>query len=103
MRPVPDKVYKVSVEVYSKPTQLLTSNTVSPDVNQWWQYIAIGAAIKVLQDRQDIESIQNLMPFFKEQEALIMYRTATQQAPERTATIFTSNNTSNGGFYGGNY
>jgi len=94
LRPVPDKVYRVSVEVYQKPSQLLSANDHSdsnvPNIKQWWQYIAFGAAIKVLQDRQDMESIQNLMPFFKEQEALVLYRTATQQADERTATIFTS-------------
>lgn len=93
LRPVPDKAYRVVVEVYQKPTQLLSANNHSgantPDVQQWWQYIAYGAALKVLTDRQDMESIQNIMPFFKEQESLIMYRTATQQAPERTATIYT--------------
>lgn len=93
LRPVPDKVYRVSVEVYQKPSQLFSSSDWSasnaPDVDQWWQYIAFGAAMKVLQDRQDIESIQNILPFFKEQENLILYRTATQQVPERTATIFT--------------
>ena len=92
LRPVPDGVYRVVVEVYKKPSQLLSANDHSssntPDVQQWWQYIAFGAAIKILQDRQDVESIQNIMPFFKEQEALIIYRTATQQAPERTATIY---------------
>jgi len=93
LRPVPDKVYRVSVEVYKKPSQLLSATSHSdantPDVQQWWQYIAFGAAIKVLQDRQDMESIQNILPFFKEQEGLIIYRTALQQAPERTATIYT--------------
>jgi hypothetical protein len=93
LRPVPDKVYRVVIEVYETPSQLLSSDDHSSsnttDVKQWWQYIAFGAAIKVLQDRQDMESIQNLIPFFKEQENLILYRTATQQAPERTATIFT--------------
>ncbi len=93
LRPVPDKVYRVVVDVYKKPSQLLSANdhsaTNTPDVEQWWQYIAFGAAIKVLQDRQDMESIQNIIPFFKEQEALVLYRTATQQGPERTATIYT--------------
>jgi hypothetical protein len=93
LRPVPDKVYRVAIEVYSTPSQLLSaddhSNSNFPDVKQWWQYIAFGSAIKVLQDRQDMESIQNIIPFFKEQENLILYRTATQQAPERTATIYT--------------
>lgn len=93
LRPVPDKVYRVCVEVYKKPSQLLSANDHSdsntPDVNQWWQFIAFGAALKVLQDRQDMEAIQNIIPFFEEQKALVMYRTATQQAPERTSTIYT--------------
>lgn len=106
LRPIPDKVYRVSVEVYKKPTQLLSAgshdSSNTPDINQWWQYIAFGAAIKVLQDRQDVESIQNLMPFFQEQENLVLYRTATQQAPDRTATIYSDDNyayqSRNGGF-----
>lgn len=89
LRPVPDDSYRVVVEVYKKPTQLLANDASEPEVNQWWQYIAFGAALKILQDRQDVDSIQNIMPWFKEQEALILYRTATQQAPERTATIYT--------------
>lgn len=106
VRPVPDKVYRVTFNVYKKPSQLLSANdhssTNAPDVNQWWQYIAFGAAIKVLQDRQDMESIQNLMPFFKEQEALVMYRTATQLVPERTGTIYTEQNLPSGNLSGGN-
>ncbi len=93
LRPVPDRVYRVVVDVWQKPTQLLSatnhSDANTPDVQQWWQYIAIGAAIKVLEDRQDVESIKNIMPSFKDQEAKIVYRTATQQVPERTRTIYT--------------
>lgn len=101
MRPVPDGVYKVTMNVYRKPIQLLDSAS-GPEVQQWWQYIAFGAAIKILQDRQDMESIQNLVPFFKEQEALVLYRTATQMAEERTATIYSqSSGSSLNGFGGG--
>lgn len=89
VRPVPDKVYPVKVEVYRSPSQLLSSDAVSPDVAQWWQYIAFGAAIKILEDRQDTESIMNIMPGFQKQEDLVIYRTATQQTPERTGTIYT--------------
>jgi len=89
LRPVPDKVYRVTFDVYQRPTQLLSADNVNPQVQQWWQYIAFGAAIKILQDRQDVESIKNIMPWFKEQENLVIYRTATQQSSERTATIYT--------------
>lgn len=106
LRPIPDKVYRVTVNVYKKPTTLLGAdglpdNDLNPDVKQWWQYIAFGSAIKVLQDRQDMESIQNLMAFFKEQEALILYRTATQMSGERSATIYSQNNGVVNGFGGG--
>ena len=50
VRPVPDKVYDISVEAYVRPTQLLTAVS-SPDLEQWWQYIAYGAAKKIFQDR----------------------------------------------------
>jgi hypothetical protein len=99
MRPVPDGVYRVTFNVYRKPIQLLDS-AAGPEVQQWWQYIAFGAAIKILQDRQDMESIQNLIPFFKEQEALVLYRTATQMAEERTATIYSGVTGGFGGFNG---
>jgi hypothetical protein len=92
VRPVPNQVYRISVEVYKKPSQVLALQDSDNDPNllQWWQYIAYGAAMKVLQDRQDMESISNIMPFWKEQEALVLYRTAVQQAQERTGTIYSS-------------
>lgn len=90
LRPVPDEVYKITVEVYQKPTQLLNSNPAAvPDIDQWWQLIAFGAAIKVSQDRLDDESIATIRPFFQEQMNLVMYRTATQIAIQRTQTIYT--------------
>lgn len=90
LRPVPDEVYRVDVEVYTRPTTLLNSNpSAIPDVDQWWQLIALGAARKVLQDRLDNESLASIEPFYQEQMSLAMYRTATQLANERTATIYT--------------
>ena len=88
MRPVPDKPYRVEVEIYKQPTQLLAAGT-SPDLKQWWQYIAYGAAKKVFEDRTDVEGAAMLMPEFKKQEALVLRRTLVQQAKERSATIYT--------------
>lgn len=105
LRPVPDKVYMVSYEVYQRPSVLFSTGGhppgTTPDVAQWWQYIALGAAIKVFQDRQDITGVQSVLPFFKEQEALILYRTATQQASERTQTIYSGGG--NGGALNGQF
>jgi len=87
-RPVPDKCYKVDLEVQKRPSELLT-NASMPELSEWWQYIAYGAAKKIFEDRMDMESVQMIMPEFKKQETLINRRTITQQTKERTATIYT--------------
>lgn len=89
IRPVPDKVYKVEIETYLTPTQLLQSSN-EPTLNQWWQYIAIGAAIKVLEDRQDMEGLENLSALFDRQEALVLERQGIEEIGQRNTTIFTS-------------
>lgn len=88
VRPVPDRVYPITMEVYRRPSELLAAGT-SPELEQWWQYIAYSAAKKVFEDRSDFESIQNIMPLLKEQELLVNRRTIVQQTNERTATIYT--------------
>jgi hypothetical protein len=88
LRPVPDKIYRVEVEIYRQPSYLMNTSSV-PELKQWWQYIAYGAAKKVLEDRQDMESLSAIMPGFKEQERLVLRRTIVQQTNERVATIYT--------------
>lgn len=87
-RPVPDQAYRVDMEVFVRPTEILSS-TDMPDLAQWWQYIAYGAAKKVFEDRMDLESISNIMTEFKAQEILVLRRSIDQQTKERTATIYT--------------
>lgn len=88
VRPVPDQPYRVQMDVYVRPTELLNSSQ-SPDLEEWWQYIAYGAAKKVFEDRMDMESVSLIMPEFKKQEALVLRRTIVQQTNERVATIYT--------------
>ena len=87
-RPVPDKTYRVEATVFQRPTALLAAAD-TPDLSQWWQYIAYGAAKKVFEDRMDIESIQATMPEFMRQRSLVLRRLVIQQSGERTATIYT--------------
>lgn len=88
MRPVPDRVYPVNIEVYRRPTEVLAANQ-SPELEQWWQYIAFGASLKLLEDNSDYDTMQAIMPRYKEQELLVLRRTIVQQTNERTATIYT--------------
>jgi len=88
LRPVPDQPYRIEFEVYKRPTELIGSNAV-PELNEYWQYIAYGAAKKIFEDRMDMDSVQLIMPEFKQQERLCLRRTLVQNTNERTATIFT--------------
>lgn len=88
VRPVPDKVYPIQLEVDIRPTELINSSD-SPNLEQWWQYIAYGAAKKVFEDRSDLDSVQSIMPEFLKQEQLVQRSTLTVQANERTVTIYT--------------
>lgn len=94
-RPVPDLAYKVTIDAYVRPTQLLAYNQ-SPYLQQWWQYIAYGAAKKVFENRMDLDSVALIMPEFNKQERLVLRTTLVQQANQRVPTIYTVNNQSNG-------
>lgn len=99
IRPVPDKTYAVQLEVDVRPTELINSTDI-PYLEQWWQYIAYGAAKKIFEDRMDIDSVQLIMPEFKTQERLVLRTTLTQQANERTVTIYTQGKNYGFGWFG---
>jgi len=103
LRPIPDKVYPVIIEVDVRPTELMTGE--SPELEQWWQYISYGAAKKVFEDRMDLESVQLIMPEFKKQEALVNRTTIVNQTKERVATIYSeqTNLMAGNGFSGGGF
>ena len=89
VRPVPDKVYKVEVETYLTPVQFLETSD-NPILNQWWQYIAYGASMEILRERQDMEGVENLREGFMRQEGLVLERQGVEEIGQRNVTIFTS-------------
>lgn len=88
LRPVPDQCYPVNMEVYTLPTQLLNS-VDEPNLKQWWQYIAFGAAKLIFEDRMDYDSINMMLPSLKEQEAFVLRTTIVQNTRQRVGTIYT--------------
>lgn len=96
-RPVPDRAYRVEMDAYIRPTELL-NDAQEPGLQEFWQYIALGAAKKVFEDRMDMESVQQIMPAYEEQENLVHRRTIVQRTNERTATIYVANPMSGRGF-----
>jgi hypothetical protein len=99
IRPVPDKVYAVQIEADIRPTELLANNQ-SPELEQWWQYIAMGASRLVFRDRMDTESINQITPELMRQETMVLRTTLTQQANERTVTIYTQGKNYGFGWFG---
>lgn len=102
IRPVPKLIHKVEVETYLTPVQFMET-TDSPILNQWWQLIALGAAIKVLEDRQDMEGVQNLSLLFDRQEALVLERQGIEEIFQPNYTLFNSSTPAAGGVGGIGY
>jgi hypothetical protein len=89
VRPIPDQAYKVEIEAYVRPTEFLSATpTQQPELAQWSQWIAYGAAKKVFEDRMDMESVQLIMPEYRKQESLVNRRTIMQLSNERVSTIY---------------
>lgn len=89
--PVPDQAYTVSFEAYKLPAAFLndSSGTTTPQVQEWWQLLAYGAADKILTDFGDLETAAKYRPLLDEQMNLVQRRTIVQQTSERSATIYT--------------
>jgi len=95
-RPVPDKAYKVEINCFVQPTALINSgnigNPAAPELREWWQLIAYGAALKVFADRADFESLRNFEALMEEQKILVQRRTLKQLTNQRTSTIYSGQN-----------
>ena len=89
IRPVPDNVYLVEIETFQTPSQFMMT-TDNPTLNQWWQYIAVGASMEILRDRQDMEGVENLREGFMRQEGLVLERQAIEEIGQPNITLFNS-------------
>lgn len=94
IRPVPDQAYKVTMEVRQRPVALLANNQV-PELEEYWQYIALGASIKIFQDRMDMDSVNLILPEYRRQETLCLRRTLVQNGTQRATTIYAEPNNAN--------
>jgi hypothetical protein len=95
VRPVPDQAYKINFEVRQRPVALLALNQ-APELEEWWQYIAYGAAMKIFQDRMDLDSVALIQPEYRRQETLCLRRTLVQNSTQRATTIYADPNNNNG-------
>lgn len=108
LRPVPDKGYTIQVTAYRLPSQVLLGS-MDPDVPdyagvpellEWWETLAFGAAKKIYEDRLDPDGIALMDKGLSERYAANEARTYAQLGTQQIATIFTDQLNQNYGNYG---
>jgi hypothetical protein len=89
LRSPPDRQYLVEIEVYMTPAAFLNSTDAIPFAYMT-EYLARGAARKILADTGDVEQFQFYEPLFREQEMLVWKRSQRQFTATRTQTIYSN-------------
>lgn len=87
IRPTPDISYNVLLTSYLTPAAFLNTGAALP-FGYMAEYIARGAARKILSDTGDVEQFSFYEPLFREQEMLVWKRSQRQFTATRTGTIF---------------
>lgn len=87
--PVPDRAYKIQCDAYITPAAFLDTED-SVKFAYMAEYIARGAARKILSDTVDMEQFQFYEGLFREQENLVLRHTTRQNSTQRTPTIFSA-------------
>lgn len=106
LRPVPDQGYTVELTAYRQPTHVLRDTAMglgTPELNEWWETIAVGAAKKFFEDTLDMENMALMEQLLAGKYALNNTRTYAQLGKQRVATIYAdqlSNTSQSNGFFG---
>lgn len=87
LRTPPDKQYLVEIDAYLSPAAFLSSSQAIP-FGYMCEYIARGAARKILSDTGDWDQYDRYEPLFIEQEQLVWKRSQRQWTATRTETIY---------------
>lgn len=87
LRTVPAQQYLVELTAYLSPAAFLSTGSALP-FGYMSEYIARGAARKILSDTGDLEQLQFYEPLFREQEMLVWKRSQRQWTASRTETIY---------------
>lgn len=87
LRSPPDKQYLVELDAYLSPAAFLSTSQAVPFAYMS-EYLARGAARKILSDTGDIEQFQFYEPLFREQELLVWKRSQRQWTNNRTETLY---------------
>jgi hypothetical protein len=103
LRTVPDQQYLIELDGYLSPAAFLNTGAAIP-FGYMAEYLARGAARKILSDTGDLEQFQFYEPLFKEQETLVWKRSQRIFTASRTESIYSQGFGQGAGFnnnYGG--
>jgi len=90
LMPPPNTQYLIELEAYLTPAAFLSTSQAIP-FGYMTEYIARGAAQKILSDTMDTEQYMFYQPLFLEQESLVWKRSQRQFTSTRTETIYSRN------------
>lgn len=100
-RSPPSSQFLAEFDCYLSPAAFLNTSGAIP-FGYMAEYIARGAARKMLSDTGDMEQFQFYEPLFKEQELLVWKRSQREWTSTRTETIYSTGlNQGQGGFNNG--
>lgn len=101
LTPTPDSGYTIELTCYRQPIQALIAadQTGNPELSEWWEILAVGAAKKIFEERLDSDGVIFIDKMLKERYDIIETRTYAQIGQERISTLYTDQLTEN---YGNN-
>lgn len=96
LRAPPSNSYLVELDAYLSPAAFLNTSAALPYAYMG-EYIARGAARKLLSDTGDVDQFNFYEPLFREQEMLVWKRSQRQFTSTRTQTIYSQGNNQGSG------
>jgi len=91
LAPVPDAGYTIELSCYRQPIQALLAADMAgnPELSEWWEILAVGAAKKIFEERLDSDGVIFIDKMLKERYDIIETRTYAQIGQQRINTIYT--------------
>jgi hypothetical protein len=87
MYPVPRRPHKIQLDAYVTPAQFLNTSDFIP-FTYMSEYLAVGAARKILRDNADTDLFDFYSAQLREIECQVLRRSERQRSTQRTPTIF---------------
>jgi hypothetical protein len=90
LAPVPDAGYTIEMTCYRQPIQALIAadQTGNPELSEWWEILAVGAAKKIFEERLDSDGVVFIDKMLKERYDIIETRTYAQIGQASIQTIY---------------